>query len=410
VTAIRELARRYGTPAYVYQLDEAAAAAEALIAQLPQPSSLYFSLKANPHPEVAATLRETGCGAEISSTGELAAALDAGFPAERCLVTGPGKADDETREALQAGVRLFSVESVHQLCQLDRLARATGTWPEVLLRLNFDGAARAGLRMTGRPSQFGFAATELAGVANHLRELRQIRVCGVHTFAATNVADEDALIDVLSASIGAARQVRDALRIELRHVDLGGGFAAPHGRPGKRQLYPALRARLTERLDQELPGWRHGDPAVSFESGRYLTATCGTLVCSLLDVKESCGRTFAVADAGVNHLGGLAATGRVLRSQLRPLMAAELDDDPVDVDLVGPLCTPVDLLSTAMPLSAPRPGSLVELPNVGAYGLTASLVGFLSRPLPVEVCLRGDRVTSSTRLQLRRITSERQGA
>ncbi|WP_177154313.1 type III PLP-dependent enzyme [Actinosynnema pretiosum] len=401
MTSLRDIADRYGTPAYVYRLDDVERAAAELVGQLPQPSSLCFSLKANPHPDVVAAARVAGCRAEVSSTGELRTALDAGFVPADCLLTGPGRSDAETEAALVAGVGLHSVESSHQLRQLERSAAATGRSPRALLRLNLPTPVRGGLRMTGKPSQFGLDPAGLALVERSLSELRHVEVVGVHVFSATNAPDEESLLAAMGAGIDAGARLRDS--IDLRFLDLGGGFAAPFAAPGAAPTYPELAPRLEELLDASLPGWRDGGPEVLFESGRYLTARSGTLLCRVLDVKESFGRTFVVLDTGVHHLGGLAATGRVLAARSQPLLG---DGEALLVDLVGPLCTPADVLGRDVALTGAEPGGLVALPNVGAYGLTTGLLGFLGHRPPVEVALHGDRVVSATRVLLHRTTVE----
>ncbi|MFI6044495.1 type III PLP-dependent enzyme [Nocardia sp. NPDC051321] len=395
--SLHSIAEKYGTPLYVYQLDELAKAWNELAGCLPQPCTIYFSLKSNPHPEVVAALRGTGCGAEISSAGELHTALNAGFTGTQCLVTGPGRTDAETTTALIAGVRLFSVESVHQLQQLDRLATDLNARPAALLRLNPGTTGRAGLRMTGKASQFGFDPASLTQLEPHLDNLHSVDVSGAHMFSATNMVDEDALVESMEVSISQAARLRDM--IDLRYLDLGGGFAAPYATPGPRPSYPNLASRSADLLDRALPGWRAGHPEVLFESGRFITAGCGTLLCRVLDVKQSYGRTFVVVDAGVNHLGGLAATGRVIGAKMRPTLN---HGQPVSVDLVGPLCTPADILARDTTMTEPAPGDLVEIPNVGAYGLTTGLLGFLSHPLPVELALRRDEIVSATRIHLHR--------
>src|SRR5512146_91744 len=144
------------TPAYVYDLAEIRHSFAMLHGALPQPSGLYYSLKANPHPDVVATLRELGADAEVSSPGELAAALAAGYRSDQVLYTGPGKRDADVAIALRAGVSAFSADSPGALDQLDRLATQYGARVRCLLRVNDDRPAGGQrLTMTGHPSQFG---------------------------------------------------------------------------------------------------------------------------------------------------------------------------------------------------------------------------------------------------------------
>ncbi|KPI31703.1 Orn/DAP/Arg decarboxylase 2, N-terminal [Actinobacteria bacterium OV320] len=163
------------TPAYVYDLAVVRSAYARLRSWLPEPSELYYSLKANPHPAVVSTLHELGCRAEVSSPGELDAALQAGVPAHDILYTGPGKRDEDLDRALEAGVRGFAVDSVHGVGQLDRAAARHGVNVAYLLRVNPGGGSRgAGLRMTGDPSAFG-ADADRPPRAVHRRRARPYR-------------------------------------------------------------------------------------------------------------------------------------------------------------------------------------------------------------------------------------------
>lgn len=411
MSGARELVARYGSPLYVYRLDEVAAAHAELQRSLPRPSTLFYSLKANPHPDLVQALLARGCRAEVSSPTELAVALAAGARPGECLYTGPGKSDAEIAHALAAGVLLFSCESTLELARLEGAAASHQVGVDCLLRVNDDHiVAGSGLRMSGTASQFGTDLSRILAEPEGFRGGEHARVVGAHLYTATNVRQPRALLRLLEASIDSAVRLRERARLPLEQLDLGGGFAAPYARAGARPCYE-FRDRLEKVLDERLPGWREGDPRVAFESGRYLVAGCGTLVCSVVDVKRSKGRTFVVLDAGVNHLGGLAGLGRLLPPVAEPLLE---DDDgcagrePMTVDLVGPLCTPTDVLGRGVRVPAPRLGDTLLIPNVGAYGLTASLLAFLGRQTPVEVVLRGGEPVSSTRLALHRSTVEAQ--
>ncbi|MEV7174930.1 type III PLP-dependent enzyme [Streptomyces sp. NPDC093224] len=400
------LAERFGTPLYVYDLDKAAEGRRALFAALPEGFELFYAFKANPHPDVARALREGdgeggACRAEISSTGELTAALEAGFAADECLYTGPGKTDAELDDAISRGVRLFSVESPTDLDHVGAAARRGGA-PDVraLLRINSaTGSATTGIRMTGRPSQFGIDSETLPELMPRLLAVPGVRVVGAHLFTMSNAKNEDALIEELRQAVElAARLEREAgLPIEL--LDIGGGFSSPYAVPGTRARYDKLRTELERILDLHLPRWRDGSITLACESGRYLAGECGSLLTGVVNVKESRGSRFVILDAGINTVGGLSGLGRLLPA------AVGVEGDALDEtgSLVGPLCTPGDLLGRDIALPDLVPGDVVTVPNVGAYGITASLLAFLGRPAPTEVAFRGDRIVSVTRIDYRRV-------
>jgi acyl-CoA dehydrogenase len=401
-----ELRRMYGTPIYRYDAAELRAAAAGLREAVPDYVRAFYSVKANPHPEVIRVLRDAGCRAEVSSPGELAAALQAGHRAPDCLYSGPGKTPEEIRNAVGCGVRRFSTESLTDLERVLAAGRAAGVDLDCLIRVNASsGTADTGIRMTGRPSQFGFDLGRTEHWAPAALELAGDRLCGLHFFPVSNARDEDGLAAEMEGSIATAVRLRDDYGMPLRWLDLGGGFAAPYAEPGHRPVYPKLRSRLDEALRRELDVEGPDAAVIVVESGRYLTATAGSLLTSVLDVKHSRGRTFVVADAGVNHLGGMSGLQRIM-----PLAARPDDGNAASATLVGPLCTPLDVLARDAPLGASAPGDLLTIPNVGAYGLSASLLAFLSRDLPAEVVVDGDRVTHASRQTMRRTRIEPAGA
>ena len=365
VIGYAELAARFGTPLYVYDLDEVAAARRELFAALPEEFELCYALKANPHPDIVRELRNErgrGCRAEISSTGELAAALAAGFAGADCLYTGPGKTTGELREAIGHGVRMFSTDSVTDLRRVGAAAREHGVVADCLLRINSASAsATTSIRMTGTPSQFGFDSETLAELLPQLRDVPGTRIAGMHFFPLSNARDEASLIGEFQNTVELAAELAQELDIPLRYLDIGGGFTAPYAVPGERGSYPKLRSELEAVLDVHLPRWRAGSPTIACESGRFLVGGSGTLLATVGNVKISRGRTFVILDAGINTFGGMSGLGRLLPVSVR------MDDGGGDAGVQ-----------------------------------TASLLMFLGRPAPTEVVVRGKEIVSVSRIEHRR--------
>lgn len=384
------------TPAYVYDLDEVRTSFGLLRRSLPEPSEIYYSLKANPHPLIVRELRSLGCSAEVCSPGELQVALEAGFTGDQLLYTGPGKRDEDLREAVKFGVTLFSVDSPFGLDQLN----AVGVPVRAIVRINDDQPVPGhGLTMTGVPSQFGADLEWVLRSPELFGSRENVSVVGFHLYMGTNINDEGALLNQFWQAARTARTLADETGLGVEVLDLGGGFGAPFARAGELPVFPGLAEGLAAVLDETFPGWRSGWPSVAFESGRYLTATCGTLRTRVLDVKRSQGRPVVVLESGVNHLGGMSGLRR-----LPPIVPDVLAPGvPVpDTIVAGPLCTPVDTWARAAAVAPLEPGDVVSVPNVGAYGLYASLVAFLGHPLAREVVVDGGEVVDESRLELRR--------
>ncbi|MFC8008534.1 type III PLP-dependent enzyme [Streptomyces olivaceus] len=385
------------TPAYVYDLAEIRRSHALLAAALPTPSVVHYSLKANPHPDVLTALRGLGVRAEVCSTGELDAALATGWAPDEIIYGGPGKRDAEVAQALASGVREFSVDSPAAIDQLDR----TGTGTRCLLRVNDDQPVPGhGLVMTGVTSQFGADLGWIEAQPDLFASREHARVTGLHLYMGTNIGGTQALLGQFAQALNTAVRLRKVLRTEFDVLNLGGGFGAPFARDGDLPRFTGLAEGLAALLDDSFPGWREGGPRIVFESGRYLTATCGQLLVRVLDVKESHGRRVVVLESGINHLGGMSGLRRL--PVITPALHAA-DAGPVSPALVtGPLCTPLDVWARGAEIPPVAPGDVLTVPNVGAYGLTASLVAFLGHDLPTEVVLDDGQFRSESRLALHR--------
>ncbi|MFE3544327.1 type III PLP-dependent enzyme [Nocardia sp. NPDC059177] len=400
-TSSVELACRYGSPLYVYDLALVRESCTNLRAVLPPGSRLYYSLKANPHPTIVACLLDLGCHLEVSSAGEVDVACAAGASPDRVLFTGPGKTRSAIEHALRVGVRRFSVESAGDLDRIATASLAHSTKAECLIRVNRDAPLAGGsLTMTGVSSQFGVDASLLMDRPELFGSRPGADISGFHLYAASNIADPARLAEQLYENAVIAAELSSATGIALREVDLGGGFPAPYAGRGT-TLDVAELTGLAERLSSV---WSCYDrpPLLSFESGRFLVATSGSLVAGVVDSKTSKGFTYVVLESGVNHLGGMSG----LRKLPRPQPSVEVlggADGLVRGSLVGPLCTPIDCLSSDVELPVVTEGDLIRIPDVGAYGLTASLIAFLGHPAPTEIVIDGaDGVISASRLTIAR--------
>jgi diaminopimelate decarboxylase len=397
-TFARELVARFGSPLFAYDLEEVAQKARTLFSVLPAGAKIYYSFKANPLPAIADAARRAGCRGEISSLGELQAAQDAGFTQEQLLFGGPGKTDEEIATMLDEDITRFSCESLTDLRRVHTAAEELHNPAQVLLRINPTTAPKAGLAMTGVESQFGFEEELLLRQADEIKALTdRINLIGAHVYFGTQISP-DSLVATTRAALETAERISKALGFTCRVVNAGGGFPWPYASaeagPDLSRLaadYTALLAKSEFARSVEL--W--------FESGRYLAAASGTLLATVLDVKESKGgKKYVILDTGINHLGGMSGLGRIPRPfvALTPLAddaAGELET----VDVVGPLCSPLDSLGRNLKLPRLQPGDLVAVPNVGAYGLSASLTHFLSRPPAKEITYRGHHVVQSFQLR-----------
>lgn len=399
-TLANQIVKRHGTPLYAYDLAEVSQRAAELATALPADASVCYSFKANPLPALARRVRELGGRAEITSVGELAAAQVAGFAGEQMLFGGPGKTRTEIKLALEAGVRQFSAESFRDLSVLSEICVQAQVAAEVLLRANPSEAPNARLAMTGVESQFGFEESLLLDpVAREQLILPKVSVIGIHIYFGTQVAGVDALVTNTRRALASAERVQQALGAEFKIINVGGGFPWPYGNDHARPNLDGLREKLDEVWLQS-PFATQG-VQLWFEAGRYLSASSGWLIAQVLEVKRLPSKTFVILDTGIHHLGGMAGLGRVPRGGVtvfnlsRDVSAEAL----MTADVVGPLCTPLDSLARGLKIPAVESGDLIGIPNVGAYGLTASLMAFLSHPPPIEVTHENGRECEAWQLR-----------
>lgn len=389
----QSLLRQYGSPLYAYDLDEVDARARTLHDTLPAGATVFYSLKANPLPSLVQAVREQGCATEISSLGELGVITGLGLDPAKTLYGGPGKSELEMVSAIDAGVRKFSCESWVDVERLDGIARRAGVRVDALLRINPAEPPKARMAMTGVPSQFGFEEVDVLNAT--VPDLRNVDLVGVHVYYGTQI-DADTLPATTASALEVGEKVSAKLGFACRVVDAGGGFPWPYASAGQGPDLSTAKAGYVTLLAENALA---RTAALWFESGRYLSAASGTLLATVLDVKASKGRTFVVLDTGINHLGGMSGLGRILRTTITLRAIGSDAESTESVDVVGPLCSPLDYLGRGVTAPPLRPGDAVAIPNVGAYGLTASLIGFLGHPAPAEVAYRGERVVAAHRFR-----------
>ncbi|HRQ89070.1 MAG TPA: phosphopantetheine-binding protein, partial [Bacteroidia bacterium] len=396
------MAERFGTPAYVYDADEIAARAGTLRSVLPGGGAtrLYYSFKANPLPSVAAEARSGGCEADLTSPGEIDAALAAGYDLGRALYGGPGKSEAEYEHALARGIGHFSIESEADLSRLDAAAGRLGVQAKALLRINPQTPPKAKLAMAGVASQFGFEEDFLASEGRRMLASlgANVEIVGFHLYWGTQIGDPEALLASFTKTVETVAELAAGLGIGVDILNFGGGFPWPYAHGGEGPDLSSLREGL-DRL-------RRGSGAVGeaewwFESGRGVVASCGTLLTRVMEIKQSKDdRQFLILDTGIHHLGGMSGLGRIPRFSVELIVPpGRRDRQTLFVDVVGQLCTPLDCIGKKIEIPRVEAGDLLAIPNVGAYGLTASVTGFLSRPAPAEVLHRGDEVIAAHRLR-----------
>lgn len=385
--SVLQLAEIYGTPIFIYDRGILDQKFDALRSALPARFSIYYSIKANPCSAVVRHFLSRGCGIEIASAGEFRKALEAGCPVDRILFAGPGKSEAELELVLSRGIGEIHMESLTEARRIASICRRLGFRAQVAIRINPAGEAEGGaMRMGGRPTPFGIDEEILDQVLDTVLAEPELDLCGIHLFIGTQILDAAVLENQYRHGLELARRVVKRLGRPLRTLDFGGGLGIPYFAHEQELSLESLQKRLTA-LSQEIDG----DPSFEktqllVEPGRFLAGEAGVYLTRISDIKISRGKTFLIVDGGMNH--HLAASGNLGQTIKRNYPIALVNKlkaaAAVTVDIVGPLCTPLDTLARAITLPEAEIGDLVGIFQSGAYGRSASPVGFLSHPLPAE--------------------------
>ena len=382
--AIDRLATRVGqTPFYAYDRALLSRRVADLRQHLPASISLHYAMKANPMPAVVDHMAREVDGIDVASGRELRVALDAGMDPQEISFAGPGKQAGELAMAIAAGV-LINVESPTELATIARLATELGLAARIAIRVNPDFELKSsGMRMGGGPKQFGIDAETLPDLLPGI--VGPLAFEGFHIFSGSQNLRADAIIDAQTKALELASRLAAYAPAPVRMLNIGGGFGIPYF-PGESRFDLAAVGRhlhaLVDDAKRLLP-----EAELVVELGRYLVGEAGVYVSRVVDRKVSRGQTFLVTDGGLHHhLSASGNFGQVIRKNYPVAIGTRAADAVRETaSVVGPLCTPLDLLADRMDLARADIGDLVVVFQSGAYGLTASPDRFLSHPAAVEV-------------------------
>lgn len=379
------LAARAGrTPFYAYDRTLLRARAVQLRQMLPPGVKIHYAMKANPMPALVAFMAAQVDGIDVASGGELKIALDAGAEPAEISFAGPGKTEAELRQAVASRV-LINVESARELGLLAAISSALGVPARVALRVNPDFELKgSGMRMGGGPKQFGVDVEQVPELLGKIASAG-LGFEGFHLFAGSQNLRAESICEAQLKSYELALRLADTAPGPIKVLNLGGGFGIPYF-PGEQglDLQPIgdNLNRLAERAGREMP-----QASLVVELGRYLVGEAGIYVARVLDRKVSRGQVFLVIDGGLNHhLSASGNFGQILRKNYPVTIGNRVDaSDRETASVVGPLCTPLDLLADRMVLPVADVGDLVVVFQSGAYGASASPQAFLGHPHCIEI-------------------------
>ena len=321
---------------------------------------VHFAIKANANPRLLSLIAKNGLGADCVSGGEVRAALDAGFPANKIVFAGVGKADWEINLGLDNDIFCFNVESLAELEVINELAAAKQKVASIALRINPEVDAHTHAKITTgmKENKFGINLSQLASVTDRLADMKHVRLIGIHCHIGSQITDMSAFRN-LTIRINEIQDDLAAKGIVVENLNFGGGLGIDYYHPNHLSIpafdnyFAAIHSLLQVRPGQQ----------VHFEPGRSIVAQCGTLIARVLYVKEGETRKFAILDAGFTEL-------------IRPAMYDAYhrienisSDEPVELyDVVGPICESSDVFGKEVELNKAHRGDFLALRSAGAYG------------------------------------------
>jgi diaminopimelate decarboxylase len=368
------LLTRYGSPLYVYDAEEIRRRYRAFVEAFPhRPLELHYAIVCNKNPCIVQLLSALGAGVHANTPGDAFCALRAGIPKERIVYSGTNLNQEDFAFLLEHGIRLH-LDSLDQLRSLAELRRGG----EVGIRLLIDDPAR--------PNRIGVTPDEL-DEALQIAKSQGIRVAGLHMYAGTNTRRAARFLECLDRLLTAARTLPD-----LAWIEVGGGFGVAYKEDQSELDLDGLGLAISHRIDA-LSRELGRALTLVIEPGRTLVGTSGSLLMTVVSVKERGGRRFIGVDSTVGNIVVPSVYHAHHRVQAVAPRGADL---AIPTDVCGNTTHSRDYLGRNLRLPALTPGDVLRIRDVGAYGYAMSS-HFLNRPRPAEIVIDGPTVHLTTR-------------
>ena len=321
---------------------------------------VHYAVKANANPKVLSIIRENGLGADCVSGGEVRAAIKAGFPTNKIVFAGVGKADWEINLGLDYNIFCFNVESIPELEIINELAAAKGKVANVAFRINPNVGAHTHANITTglAENKFGISMQDMDNVIDVALEMKNVKFIGLHFHIGSQILDMGDFV-ALCNRVNELQDKLESHRIRIEHVNVGGGLGIDYKHPN-RQAIPDFKDYFdTYAKHLKLRSYQ----TLHFELGRAITGQCGSLISRVLYVKQGANKKFAILDAGMTDLIRPA-----LYQAYHKIENITSEEAVEAYDVVGPICESSDVFGKAIDLNKVKRGDLIALRSAGAYG------------------------------------------
>jgi diaminopimelate decarboxylase len=399
---LRTVAGDYGTPCYVYFMDDVRERVERVRAAFGKRFRISYAVKSNPNPAILHRLRGVVDALDVSSAGEVLRAVDAGWEPARLSFTGPGKTHAELQASVARRVGEIIVESVDEAELLNGVARAAGKRQRVIIRIAPSRVPRGfGLNMSGKPTPFGIDEEEIDAAVQTIRELSHLELCGFHIYSGTQCLNAEAIAENYGIFIEIFRRVCYRHGVKPERLIFGSGIGIPYYDNEVPVDLAAIAEKTNPALDALKSDSTFSAADLVLEMGRYLIGEAGIYMTRVIRKKHSRGVDLCICDGGMHHhLGAAGHLGTLIQRNYQMFKITE-DENAAGAEhaynLVGPLCTTIDTLGRQVKFTRLDADDLIGIRCSGAYGVTASPIHFISHSPPREIIV--DSTGGSVRIE-----------
>jgi len=368
-------------PCFIYSKQVIENKIKLLRDSLPSSIKIHYSIKANPFPALVSFVKEHVDGLEVSSMTEMKVALASGMESSNICLTGPGKSYEELEIAVKNGI-VISAESSLELHRLDEIGTEIMHKPSVIIRINPNYTQkRAGMKMASGSSQFGIDAEQVPKLLEWVKD-SCIDLHGFHVYSGSQILDAEAINFSQTKTIELVKELLKSYGKPIKTLNMGGGFGIPYFTKHTPLDLQAV-AKNMHALQTDISNLSSEQTINTIiELGRFIVGESGIYFCKIVDRKVSRGKTYLVTNGGMHHQ--LAASGNLgqrNRKNFPVFIANKINSNEKEiVNIVGKLCTPLDIIGDELEISKADVGDYVAVMQSGAYGYSASPVNFLSQP------------------------------
>ena len=364
------------TPFYYYDTELLRQTLSAIRDNITPEMHVHYAVKACANPKVLSIIAQEGFGADCVSGGEVQAAIDAGFPAEKIVYAGVGKSDREIILGLEHGIFAFNVESIPELEIINQLALQRGKVARVALRINPNVGAHTHANITTglAENKFGIDMQDMEDVIRRTQEMQGIQFIGLHFHIGSQILEMDDFVALCHRINEIQERLEAAGFPTVSDINVGGGLGIDYQQPNEHPIpdfkayFQAYKQNLKLRQGQQL----------HFELGRAIVCQCGTLLTRVLYIKSNPIKNFCIVDAGMTDLIRPALYGSYHHIEN---LSAQSPSDYVTYDVVGPICESSDVFIKNYGMPRTQRGVIIAIRSAGAYGeIMAS--GYNCRQLP----------------------------